>query len=62
MDDPTKYDSQLRFARRSETESVCIFCSTTIRTDRYRPLEDAEDIHADVCLVKPDSSVRYVLL
>ncbi len=50
------------FTRKSETESTCMFCFQTVRTDRYVPLEEAEDIHADVCLVKPESSVRYMLL
>ena len=50
-----------KFTRRSETESVCMFCFATIRTDRFVPLEEAEDIHADLCLLRPDSAVRYAL-
>jgi len=38
-----------------------MYCFQTIRTDRYAPLEYVEDIHADVCLQKPTSCVRYVL-
>ena len=52
----------LRFSRQSATESTCMFCFQKVCTDRYVPLEEAEDIHADVCLVKPGSSVRYVPL
>jgi len=52
---------QLTFARRSENESVCMLCFLTVRADRYIPLEDAEDIHADVCLARPGSAVRYAL-
>ncbi len=37
-------------------------CFLTIRTDTYTPLEVAEDIHADVCLVRPNSPVLYALL
>ena len=63
MSNPGNADPQpMRFTRKSETESTCMFCSQKVCTDRYVPLEEAEDIHADVCLVKPGSSVRYVLL
>lgn len=50
-----------QFTRRSETESICMFCFLTIRADLCVPLEDVEDIHADVCLMRPDSAVRYAL-
>ena len=62
MDKANTIQPQPRFARRSDAESVCAFCTATIRADQYRPLEEAEDIHADVCLVRPDSSVRYTIL
>jgi hypothetical protein len=55
-------DSQPRFIRRSETESICRLCSGSIKVERHTVLEEAEDIHADVCLVRPASCVRYVLL
>jgi hypothetical protein len=55
-------DPQLPFTRTSETESLCMSCFLTIRTDRCTPLEVAEDIHADVCLVNPDFAVSYALL
>jgi hypothetical protein len=38
-----------------------MYCQQTIRTDRYVPLEEVEDIHADVCLQKPRSGAGYVL-
>lgn len=47
------------FTPKSETESICTYCFQTIRTDRYTPLEEVEDIHADLCLHKPRSCVRY---
>jgi len=50
-----------RFTRKSEAESICMYCFQTIRTDRYAPLEEVEDIHADVCLQNPHSFVRYGL-
>ena len=50
------------FTRKSPKESICMFCFLTIQSDRYTPIEEVEDIHADVCLVKPGSPVRYVLL
>lgn len=48
-----KPQSSSFFARQSEKESVCQSCLRTVQGDRYLRLEDAEDIHADVCLVKP---------
>ncbi len=62
MNETESQISQPKFTRRSETESICTSCLLTIRTDRYVPLEEAENIHADVCLVGPSSPVRYVLL
>lgn len=62
MGDTENANSQSRFTRQSDTESICIFCSVSIKADRYTVLEEAEDIHADVCLVRPDSGVRYILL
>ena len=54
-------DTTPRFTRRSETESVCMYCFSTVRGDRYIPVEEAEDIHADVCLQGPGSPVRYAM-
>lgn len=50
-----------KFTRRSETESICNSCFVTIRTDRYMSIELAEEIHSDVCLMRPASPVDYVL-
>ena len=50
-----------KFFRQSETESICMSCFLTIRTDRFIPLEEVEDIHADLCLMRPDLEVRYAL-
>ncbi len=49
------------FIRTSETESTCTFCFRTVRGDRYLPVEEAEKIHSDVCLVRPESAVRYII-
>jgi len=57
--DPTPQAT--KFARRSDTESICQSCFLTVRSDRYIPLEEAEDIHADLCLVRDSSALRYVL-
>ena len=54
-------DINPEFTRQSETESICTYCSRSVKTDRYAPLEVAENIHSDVCLHKPISPVRYVL-
>ena len=50
------------FTRRSETESICMYCFASVRADRYLALREAEEIHADVCLMKPTSALRYALL
>ncbi len=63
VSDPGKPDPPIeKFTRRSESESVCMFCFQTVRSDRYLPLEKAENIHADLCLLRPDSAVRYAIL
>ena len=61
MSSPQNPDPQ-QFTRRSETESICRYCFVAVHADRYLPLEEAEDIHADLCLVRPDSCVRYTIL
>jgi hypothetical protein len=48
-----------QFTRRSVTESICMNCLKAVRTDRYTPLSEAEDIHTDVCLQKAHLFVRY---
>ncbi|MGO9515440.1 MAG: hypothetical protein ACLPND_00185 [Candidatus Korobacteraceae bacterium] len=55
-------DTNSQFTRKSEKESICTYCFQTIKTDRYAPLEKVEDIHADVCLSKPNFAQRYFLL
>ncbi len=42
------------FVRRSETESICLLCYLTVRADPWNELEEAENIHLDVCSVQPD--------
>ncbi len=61
MNTPGQPFPSQEFSRKSEAESVCQYCSQTIRTDRYTPLDEVEDIHADVCLQKPRSGAGYVL-
>lgn len=63
MPDPeTLAPTPSSFTRKTETESICMSCFTTVRADRYVALVEAEDIHADVCLVKENSPVRHLLL
>jgi hypothetical protein len=47
------------FTRKSETESICMSCFATVKGDRYAPVEEAENIHSDVCLMKPSSPEPY---
>jgi hypothetical protein len=54
--------SEPRFIRRSDTESTCTVCFRSISTERPAVLAEAEDIHADVCLARPDSQLNYILL
>jgi hypothetical protein len=61
MDSKESPDTKPEFTRQSETESVCTYCLQTVKTDRYAPLEEAESIHADVCLQKAGSFNGYVL-
>ena len=61
MSTPGQPASSREFTRKSEAESVYMYCQQTIRTDRYVPLEEVEDIHADVCLQKPRSGNGYTL-
>jgi hypothetical protein len=61
MSSQESLDKKPEFTRRSETESICTCCSQTIRADGYAPLEYVEDIHADVCLMRPGSAVRYII-
>jgi len=61
MSETENANSQTRFIRRSDTESTCTICSRSITTERSTVLEVAEDIHADVCLARPDSQLNYIL-
>lgn len=62
MNTPDSNHLPQSFTRRTETESICMSCFLTVKADRYTPLEIAEDIHADVCLMNPLASpVRYLL-
>ncbi len=63
MSSPENPDPQpTKFTRRSDEESICVDCMQTVRGDRYLSLEEAEDIHRDLCLQRPDSILRYMLL
>jgi hypothetical protein len=56
------YPQPQTFTRRSDSESICMSCFLTVRADGYTPLEVAENIHTDVCLMNPlGSPVRYAL-
>jgi len=62
MADTENVKSQTGFVRQSETESICTGCSRSIKTERSEILESAEDIHAEVCLARPDSNRGYTLV
>jgi hypothetical protein len=55
-------NSRSGFIRGSDTESICTACSHSIKTERPADLEEAEEIHADVCLAKPDSHLHDIFL
>ncbi|HUI84185.1 MAG TPA: hypothetical protein VL240_08175 [Candidatus Binatia bacterium] len=52
-------DPQPTFTRRSEKESICTYCFLPIRGDEYMTLDEAERIHAEICLFRPASALRY---
>jgi hypothetical protein len=62
MAETEKASLQTGFVRQSDTESICTSCSHSIRTERSTVLKVAEDIHADVCLARPDSQLQDFLL
>ena len=41
------------FTRRSETESVCLFCFLTVRANTPGALGPAEDSHRRLCPINP---------
>ena len=55
----TPTDPKENFTRKSETESVCTLCCSTVRADRYTSLEMAETIHAEVCLMGDNSPFLF---
>jgi len=46
-----KTDPGSRFEPKSEKESICLCCFSTVRADRYTPLAVAQEIHSDLCLM-----------
>jgi len=44
-------DSGPRFEPKSEKESICLCCFSTVRADRYTPLAVVQEIHLDLCLM-----------
>ena len=46
------------YTRKSETESICMFCYATVRSSNPAPLRLAEDVHAQVCYVRHVSLSR----
>lgn len=54
-------DQAPRFTPKSENESICMCCFSTVRADRHTPLEVAEDIHLDLCLMghRPPLQLRH---
>ena len=46
------------FLRRSDTESMCPLCFETVRADQFHTLSEMEQMHAAVCLQRPDSPLH----
>jgi len=55
----TASDPKEDFTRKSENESVCTLCFSTVRADGYTSLELAERIHAEVCLMGDNSPFLF---
>jgi hypothetical protein len=51
----TASDPKENFSRKSEEESICLLCFSTVRCDQFLSLEVAEQIHSQRC-VMGDSS------
>ena len=45
--------SKQDFTRRSESESICMYCYATVRVTEEESLESAEKDHAFICLQWP---------
>jgi hypothetical protein len=41
------------FTRRSETESICMYCFAKVRVTKHEPLESAERDDAFICMEWP---------
>jgi len=55
----TASDPNETFTRKSENESICRLCYSSVRADRYTSLEVAETIHAEVCLMGDNSHFLF---
>lgn len=49
-------DKSETYLRKSETESICMNCYSTVRSSRWDTLEEAEAVHSEVCRMR-DSNV-----
>ena len=49
---------QPEFTRRSETESICMWCFIPVRAQRAEWLAEEEREHAAICLQRPDAPDR----
>ena len=49
------------YTRKSEKESICLSCYASVRADRYTPLEEAEHVHSEVCLMREDHPLPFGL-
>jgi len=54
--------SKDEYMRKSEKESICLSCYESVRADRYTPLEEAENIHSEVCLMRQDHPLPFGLV
>jgi hypothetical protein len=55
----TASDPKEPFTRKSEKESICMLCFSSVRADRYTTLELAENIHSEICLMADNSRFLF---
>jgi len=49
---------QPEFIRRSDTESICMWCFMTLRVKQPEHLKQDELLHASLCIQRPDGPIR----
>ena len=57
----TAVQAKDEYTRKSEKGSVGLSCYGSVRADRYTPIEEAEHIHSEVCLMRQEHPLPFGL-